>query len=133
MVFAGLLALALLITAAEWLAGCRRLAKIFDIVLFTAQTLVGLLMLYVTFFSEIFVTVWNWYLITYLPVPLLIWWGLKGKKAAHCWLAYSIILVFFIAATPLLGVLDFPHQLITGTLLVRSLSRCLLEIKQTKI
>ena len=123
MAFGALLALALLITAAEWLAGCRRLARVFDIVLFTAQTLVGLLMLYVTFFSEIFVTVWNWYLIAYLPVPLFIWWCLRGKMAARCWLAYSIILVIFIAATPLLGVLDFPHQLITATLLVRSLSR----------
>ena len=128
MVFGGLLALALLITAAEWLAGCRRLAKIFDIVLFMAQTLVGLLMLYVTFFSEIFVTVWNWYLITYLPVPLLIWWCLKGKKAARCWLAYGIILVLFMAATPLLGVLDFPHQLITATLLVRSVSRAVSDL-----
>ena len=123
MVFGALLVLALAITAAEWWAGCRRLAKVFDIVLFTAQALVGALMLYVTFFSEIFVTVWNWYLIAFLPLPLLIWGCLHGKWAARCWLGYSALLVLFIAATPLLGVLDFPHQLITGTLLVRCLSR----------
>ena len=128
MVFGALLVLALAITAAEWLAGCRRLGRIFDLVLFTVQALVGLLMLYVTFFSEIFVTVWNWYLIVFLPVPLLIWWCLKGKKAARCWLAYGIILVLFMAATPLLGVLDFPHQLITGTLLVRSVSRAVSDL-----
>lgn len=123
MVFGALLVLALVITALEWLAGCRRLAKVFDLLLFTAQALVSALMLYITFFSEIFVSVWNWYLIAFLPLPLLIWLCFHGKMAARCWLGYSIILVLFIAATPLLGVLDFPHQLITATILVRCLSR----------
>ncbi len=123
MVFAALLALALAITAAEWLLGCHQLAKIFDIMLFTAQALVCVLMLYVTFFSEIFVSVWNWYIIAFLPLPLLIWRCFHGKKVSRYWLGYSVLLVLFIAATPLLGVLDFPHQLITGTLLVRCLSR----------
>ena len=123
MVFGALLVLALVITALEWLAGCRRLAKVFDLLLFTAQALVSALMLYITFFSEIFVSVWNWYLIAFLPLPLLIWLCFHGKVAARCWLGYSIILVLFIAATPLLGVLDFPHQLITATILVRCLSR----------
>ena len=123
MVFGALLALALVITALEWLVGCRRLAKVFDLLLFTAQALVGVLMLYITFFSEIFVSVWNWYVIVYMPLPLLIWQCFRGKMAARWWLGYCIILVLFIAATPLLGVLDFSHQLITGTLLVRCLSR----------
>ena len=123
MAFGALLALALVITAAERWAGCKKIARIFDILLFTAQAVVGASMLYITFFSELFASNWNWYFIIFLPLPLLIWWCLKGKKAARCWLAYSIILVLFIAATPLLDVLDFPHQLITGTILVRSLSR----------
>ena len=123
MAFGSLLALALVITAAERWAGCKKIARIFDILIFMAQAVVGASMLYITFFSELFASNWNLYFIIFLPLPLLIWWCLKGKKAARCWLAYSIILVIFIAATPLLGVLDFPHQLITATLLVRSLSR----------
>lgn len=123
MVFGALLALALAVTAAEWWGGCRLTARVFDLLLFTAQTLVGAVMLYVTFFSEMFVSVWNWYLIVCLPLPLLIWRFFHGPGKGRCWLAYCAVLVLFIAATPLLGVLDIPHQLVTATLLVRCLSR----------
>ena len=121
--FGILLVLALVVTAIEWLTGKHGIGRVFDIILFTAQGLMGLLLLIITFFSEIFVSTWNWYLIVFLPLPLLIWCCLEGKKAARCWLVYSIILVLFIAATPLIKALDLPHQLITASLLVRSLSR----------
>ncbi|MBR5657656.1 MAG: DUF4105 domain-containing protein [Prevotella sp.] len=121
-VFGVLLLLTLLITLAEWLLDWRRLANSYDVLLFTAQMLVGLLMLYVTFFSELFVSVWNWYLIVFLPLPLLFRLIRQKKTVSHCWLCYSIILVLFILATPIIGLLDFSHQLITGSLLVRSIS-----------
>lgn len=123
MVFGVLLALSLAVTAAEWMAGCHRLARWFDILLFTAQTIMAVLMLYITFFSELFVSTWNWYLLVYLPLPLFIWRFLHRREHARCWWAYCALLVLFIAATPLIGVLDLPHQLITATLLVRCLSR----------
>ena len=94
----------------------------YDILLVVAQSLVCLLMLYVTFFSELFVTQWNWYLIVFLPLPLLFWQIRNKKIASRCWLGYSIVLVFFILSTPFIGILDLPHQLITGSLLIRSIS-----------
>ena len=121
-VFGVLLLLTLFITLAEWLLDWQRLANSYDVLLFTAQMLVGLLMLYVTFFSELFVSVWNWYLIVFMPLPLLFRLVRQKKTVSHCWLCYSIMLVLFILATPIIGLLDFSHQLITGSLLIRSIS-----------
>ncbi|MBR4238538.1 MAG: DUF4105 domain-containing protein [Prevotella sp.] len=124
-VFECLLLLTLLITLSEWILHWHRVAKFYDILLITAQSLVSLLMLYVTFFSELFVTVWNWYLVVFLPLPLLFWQIRNKKIASRCWLCYSIVLVLFILSTPFIGILDLPHQLITGSLLIRSISHYL--------
>ena len=121
-VFGVLLLLTLLITLAEWLLDWRRLANSYDVLLFTAQMLVGLLMLYVTFFSELFVSMWNWYLVAFLPLPLLFWLLRRKKITPSLWLCYSIVLVLFILLTPFIGILDWPHQLITGSVLIRSIS-----------
>lgn len=121
-VFGCLLLLSLFITLAEWVLHWHQVAKVYDILLVVAQSLVCLLMLYVTFFSELFVTQWNWYLIVFLPLPLLFWQIRNKKIALRCWLGYSIVLVFFILSTPFIGILDLPHQLITGSLLIRSIS-----------
>ena len=118
----GLLLLTLLITLAEWVLHWHQVAKAYDILLFTAQLLVSLLMLYVTFFSELFVTQWNWYLVVFLPLPLLFWQIRNKKSASYCWLCYSIVLVLFILSTPFIGILDWSHQLITGSFLIRSIS-----------
>ena len=122
MVFGCLLLLTLLITLAEWKLHWYRAAKIYDILLVTAQSFVCLLMLYVTFFSELFVTQWNWYLIVFLPLPLLFWQIRNKTIASRCWMCYSIVLLLFILATPFIGVLDLPHQLITGSLCIRNVS-----------
>lgn len=119
MVFGALLVLTLAITALERWMGYHHLAKWFDILLFSAQALVELLILYILFFSEIFMGAWNWYLIGFLPFPLFIWSCLRGRCASFCWLTYCILLLLFITATPFIGALDLPHQLITAALLVR--------------
>lgn len=121
-VFGGLLLLTLLITLAEWVLHWHQVANAYDILLFTAQLLVSLLMLYVTFFSEMFVTQWNWYLVAFLPLPLLFWLLRRKKITPSLWLCYSIVLVLFILSTPFIGILDWSHQLITGSFLIRSIS-----------
>lgn len=121
--FSLLLALTLLITLAEWKWGKRKWAMVFDGVMFTAIALVGLLLLFVTFYSELFGSKWNWYILLFNPLPLLVWIFLRKKKmATHWWLFYSVVLVLLLLATPLLGVLDLPHQLITCSVLTRSIS-----------
>ena len=121
-VFGGLLLLTILVTLAEWLLHWHRVVKFYDLVLFAAQLLVCLLMLYVTFFSELFVSMWNWYLIAFLPLPLVFWLFRRKKIIPSLWLCYSVLLVIFILLTPFIGILDWTHQLITGSLLIRSIS-----------
>ena len=121
-VFGGLLLITLLVTLAEWLLKWKSLGVVYDIIVFAAQLLVSLLMLYVTFFSELFVTQWNWYLVVFLPFPLVFWLLRRKKIAPTLWLCYSIVLVLFILSTPFIGILDWTHQLITDSLLIRSIS-----------
>ena len=121
-VFGGLLLITVLVTAAEWMLRWRRLGAIYDAVLFSAQFVVCLLMFYVTFFSELFESKWNWYLIVFLPLPLLFWLLRRKNSAPSLWLCYTILLVFFVLSTPFIGLLDWTHQLITGSLITRSIS-----------
>ena len=121
-VFGGLLLLTILVTLAEWLLHWHGVVKFYDLVLFTAQLLVCLLMLYVTFFSELFVSMWNWYIVAFLPLPMVFWLLRRKKTVPSLWLCYSVVLVIFILLTPFIGILDWPHQLITGSLLIRSIS-----------
>ena len=124
--FGLLLLLTLLVTVAERWLKWRRIGIGYDTLLFTAQTLVFALLIYMTFVSELFPGHWNWYIIPFLPVPLLLWALERKGNTARWWLAYSIVLAVFICCTPLHGSLDLPHQLITASLLVRSLNRYLL-------
>ena len=124
-VFGGLLLLTLLVTIAERLLRWRRLGIAYDALLFTVQLIVCLVMLYVTFFSELFVSMWNWYLVVMLPLPLLFCALRRNKMAPTLWLCYSIMLVLFILATPFVGVLDLPHQLFSVCLLTRCIIRFL--------
>ena len=136
-VFSTLLLLTLLITLAERMLHWQRFTHGFDIVLFVSQAIMGILTIYIMTCSEIFDSKWNWYIITFFPLPLLIWLCLRKRHAtSKCWLAYATLLTLFILATPLLGELDLQHQLITGSLLIRSISHYLNtsdnNIKKTK-
>lgn len=123
-VFGVLLALAVLVTIGERCWHRRKAATAFDALLLTGQTLLGLLLLFVNVYSELFGSTWNWYLVIFNPLPLLLWFWLRRRKAYRRVLAtYIVVLTAFLAATPFVGVLDLPHQLITATLLVRCLSR----------
>jgi len=131
--FAFLLLVTLLITALQRWLGMKRLAKAYDLLLFGAQLAVFLLMIYMTFVSELFRNNWNWYFVAFVPVPLLLMF-LTGKnnKQTKAWMIYSAVLMLFILATPLIGALDMPHQLITASLLVRSVNRAFTENNKEK-
>lgn len=124
--FGGLLLLTILLTLGERLWKWKKLPRAFDIALFTVQTLMGLLLLYVVAFSDLFGGLWNWYLVVFNPLPFLLWLLFrKRKNYPKVWGLYAVVLMLFILATPFLGVLDLPHQLITGTLLIRSINQLL--------
>ena len=132
-VFGALLLLTCLETLAEWKLRWQRLARWFDITLFALQTIIAILLMGTIVYSEVFTSRWNWYIVEFAPVPLLLWLTVRGKGIEPtCWLTYSAVLALFILMTPLLGELDLPHQLITAALLVRSLNRYLVKRNKNK-
>lgn len=132
-VFGGLLLLTILLTLGEWLLKWKKLPRAFDIALFTVQTLMGLLLLYIVAFSELFGGLWNWYLVVFNPLPFLIWLLFrKRKNYPKVWGLYSVVLALFLFVTPFVGVLDLPHQLITGALLIRSFNNYVNIKKQNR-
>ena len=123
-VFGVLLALAILITVAEHLFKLTFVPRTFDAILLLWQTFLGFLLLFVTFYSELFGSTWNWYLIVFNPIPALLWLCCRKRSwYRHVWIMYAIILILFLLATPLLPVLDAPHQFITATMLIRCVNK----------
>ncbi len=119
-VFGALLLIVVLITLAQLRWKLRWLPRMLDIVLMTLVTIAGLLLIYTSFVSGLFGKHWNWYLIPFNPLPLIIWLIWRKRKGYYkVYLLYTVVLVLFILATPLSEQLDLPHQLITATLAVR--------------
>jgi hypothetical protein len=119
-VFGGLLLLTLFITFVEWRCNCKRAAQVLDIVLFTMQSLCGFLLVYITFVSDIFGVNWNWYLIPFNPFPLVLWICLrKQRNYGRIYLLYMVVLLVFMALTPLISQIDWTHQFITASFLIR--------------
>lgn len=130
-VFGILLALVVAITLLEWLAGWRRLARVTDVVLLVCQTLVGMAMLYICLGACMFGLNWNWYLVVFNPLPLILWLLLHKRQFYNrVYLVYTIILLAFVAMTPLVSQLDIEHQLITLTFALRCASNYLMPQKR---
>ena len=120
LIFAVLLVITCLLTFAEWRWNWVKLAHVYDVILFVTQTLLGLGLLYITYVSELLGNHFNWYLIPFNPIPLILWLCLrKQKNYGRVYLLYTVVLVAFLALTPFLSQLDLPHQLITAVLAVR--------------
>lgn len=121
-VFSVLLLVILAITFGEWKWGWLRIARWTDRVVIFSQVLLGLFLVYITFVSNIFQTNWNWYLIPFNPLYLVLLCRIgKGKKRKI--LAFVVVVfLLFVAATPFVSQLDWTHQLITISIIVRYLS-----------
>lgn len=121
-VFGGLLVIAVVISLLQHFRYVRRIAKIFDVGLFIFQFLFAVFLLISSCAGTIVGKHWNWYLIPFNPLPLIIWLLWRKRKGFYkVYLFYTIVLVLFILATPLSQQLDVPHQCIIGSLAVRCL------------
>lgn len=120
LVFGALLLVVTLFTLAQFRWRMRRAGRVLDVLLMVLVTVVGLFLIYTSFVSGLFGKHWNWYLIPFNPLPLIIWLIWRKRKGFYkVYLFYTAVLVLFILATPLSEQLDLPHQLITATLAVR--------------
>ena len=126
LLFSVLLIVSLLMLLLNQIHVFQKLTLWFDIILFSAQGLFFLLLLWLTQVSGIFGHIWNWYLLPLVPLPIMLMLSGKKKKSEErkkvCFSYYTIFLLLFILATPLSSQLDFTHQLITASLAVRSLA-----------
>ena len=121
-VFSVLLLVILVITFGEWKWGWLRIARWTDKVVILSQVLLGLFLVYITFVSNIFQTNWNWYLISFNPLYLVLLCRIgKGEKRKILVFAV-VVLLLFVAVTPFVSQLDWTHQLITISIIVRYLS-----------
>ena len=134
LLFGAILLLTIAITIAEHYGHCLRTARLLDILLYAFQISVGTVLLYTSFVANLFGSHWNWYLIPTCPIPFLLWLTCRKRSwHRHLYLAYTIILVLFILATPLSSQLDLPHQLITATFATRTLANYIKSKKMDKI
>ena len=119
-VFGLLLAFVLIITLLQLKWRLHRLGITLDSSLLIVQTIIGCVLIYMSLTQSLFGSHWNWYLIPFNPLPLIIWliWH-KRKGFYKVYFLYTVVLILFIMATPLSEQLDLPHQLITATLAVR--------------
>ncbi len=121
--FALLLCFVVLLSLAEHWGRLRALARGVDVVLFVLQTVIGLIICYITFFSSHVGAAGNWYAIPFNPLPLLCWLLLRRKRIyRRVWLLFFIVLCLFMLLTPFVPQLDLPHSLVVAILAVRCLA-----------
>ena len=123
MVFGTLFLLVLIITIAEWWLGWKTLAKATDIILFTLQCVLGILLPIIVIMLGLVDVHWNWYLIPLNPLPLIIYVCFRKREwFGKVYLLYALVLVAFICLTPFISQLDWEHQLITAMFAIRCIS-----------
>lgn len=123
-VFGALLLFVVLVTLAEKFFHWHTLAACTDRLLFILHSVLSVYLLYASCI-QLFGMFWNWMLIVFNPVPLILWLFFRHRKWYHqVWLVYALILVAFMIFLPIwTGHLELPHQLVFATLLIRCLSR----------
>lgn len=119
--FGLLLLLVTVITAFELRGKGRRVAKVMDIVLFVLQSLIGILLPLIVILSGLFGNAWNWYLIPFNPIPLLLWLTCRRRRNyGKVYGIYAAILLLFAATMPFItSQTTLAHILIVLTLAVR--------------
>ena len=120
-----LLLVVLVVTVGQGRFGWHRAARVLDGILFSAQALAGVILLYFVLVSCIFGLHWNWCLIILNPLPLLLWLlGRRWKWAPRLRLAYAVVLLLFAVVLPFFtDQLLVAHQLLALALSVRCASQ----------
>lgn len=117
-VFTLLLLFVLLVSYFEWTKGWRKLPRTVDAVLLVCHTIVSLFLTWLVLFSTQEGTSWNWYLVVFNPLPLLLWVLLPGCRVWVC-RCFLLVLLVFVGLMCYIPQLDLPHILIVASLSVR--------------
>ena len=129
-----LLVLLLVLTLGQWLWGWRSLALTTDAVLLVVQAVAGALLLYIVTVSRLFGQHWNWCLLIFSPLPLMVWlccrrrshstWKGRGWDVYRrlCLLYGAAMLLLAVAAPLITAQLIAAHRLVATAIAVRSMS-----------
>ena len=103
-------------------------SKGFDALLLISQTLIGLLVCYMTFGSQLSSAHHNWYALVFNPLPLLAWLFLRRRPwYSRVWAGFGIIALLFVCSMPFNPQLDWPHAFLLLAYAVRCLDISLLR------
>jgi hypothetical protein len=79
------------------------LGRTMDIILMTGHTVTALWITYLVVFSQLIATNWNWMILVFNPLPLLLWLCGRKKKWMHwCYLAFACVPLLYIILTPVI-------------------------------
>ena len=112
------LLVAILILALTLLCTCLK-SSIMDYVLLILQTVLGIVTVYLIFFSTLCCTEWSWLIIPFNPLPLLAWHWRR-----HWALPYAIVLAVWI-----MSMLFWPHTLTDMAYIVLTIALIVSYIK----
>lgn len=119
------LLLIIILTVAEHLCSWERERRVTNTLLFTLQTFLGCSLLYFSLVSNLFGRGWNWYLIPFNPLPLVVWLCFRHRpQYNNVYAVYALILLMFIVVTPFItDQVDAAHLIIVAALMVRCADR----------
>ena len=131
--FSILIAVVVLLSLAEWKLRWRKAAKAMDVTLLALHTLIGIILCFMTFYAGLFGKSWNWFLIPFNPLPLLVWLVWRKRNGwRQIYLTYSIVLtLFMVVGGATLSVCYSSTLLLVGIVAVRCWAKYLLTPKDT--
>lgn len=114
--------------------GCRLWHRRFAWLLSIVGGAVSIFLLYVTLVSGLFGIHWNWLLIPFNPLPIVVWLCLRKRPIYNkVWWVYAAVLVAFIAIVPWLTTQLLPaHYLLVATIAVLCVWRAMLGTMPSK-
>lgn len=103
----------------------------FDALLLISQTLLGLLVCYMTFVSQLDSAHHNWYALVFNPLPLLAWLFLRRQRWFwRLWTGFGIVVLLFVCTMPFNPQLDWAHAFLLLACAVRCLAVALPKLKK---
>ena len=110
LLFSVFLFLSAIISFFDFKIGYSIVSKVYDSILMIIETLVGLFISYLLIFSHQIATSWNWLIVVFSLMPLIIWTCLhKSKFIWKVYLLFSFVLTFYILLTPLIPQMQYGY------------------------
>ena len=126
-----LIILSVIVSIMDFKIGYNVLSRVLDVTFMIIETIVGLFLSYLLLFSQQEATSWNWLIIVFSPVPLIIWACLQKKKMKwKAYLLFSVVLTCYILLTPMIPQMQYGYLcLFLIAVDIRTLANLFLEKK----